>query len=102
MSGNVVEKEKRCNIGLTVEGRHGFDLFGEVINNQNDVFMAVDRRRVAGHEVNHPLVEGTDIDNRMQRRGRCSFLWGKELVIAIVFNCMDVIEKDGGPEITGT
>ena len=61
----MVKKEDSHIAILTIEGWHGFTPLGEVINDHNDVFMVIDQRRFTGHEVDCPIIEGTDSDVRM-------------------------------------
>ena len=94
MSDNMIEKYESCSFSHTIEYWHGFNPLTEVINNHNDVFMVVDRRRVTSHEVNFPFAEGTECDDMM-----CPYIWGKDMEIVTLFNYMDAIDKDGGPKI---
>ena len=59
----MVEKEMGSSFSGTVEGGHGFRPFGEVINSDNDVLMAVSRWGSALHEVDGPLAKGTNGDD---------------------------------------
>ena len=40
-SDNMVEEEMGSCVSFTIEGRHGFRPFGEIIDGDNDVLMAV-------------------------------------------------------------
>ena len=59
----MVEKETGNSFSGTVEGGHGFHPFGEVINGDNDVLMAVSRWGYTLHEVDGPLAKGTNGDD---------------------------------------
>ena len=56
----MVKEEMGSGVSGTVEGRHGFRPFGEVINGNNDVLMAVSRWGSTLHEVDGPLTKGTN------------------------------------------
>ena len=59
----MVEKETGSSFSGTVEGGHGFRPFGEVIDGNNDVLMAVRRCGSTLHEVDGPLTKGTNGDD---------------------------------------
>jgi hypothetical protein len=54
-------KEKTCCSVL--EGRHGFNPLGEVIDCNDNVFVSIARRGVASHEVYAPFAKGADIND---------------------------------------
>lgn len=53
---DMVEKEHGCHFNLLVEGRHGLNPPGEVVNDDDDVFMIIARGWPTFHEVNLTLV----------------------------------------------
>jgi hypothetical protein len=53
----MIEKEVGLCIYCIVESRHDFNLFGEVINNHNDVLVNSARWGVACHKVNAPFAK---------------------------------------------
>ena len=59
----MVEKETGNSFSGTVESGHGFRPFGEVINSDYDVLMAVSRWGSTLHEVDGPLAKGTNGDD---------------------------------------
>jgi hypothetical protein len=62
--GNDVIKEKMCCcVNDVVEGEHGFNPLGEVIDCHNNVFVSIVGWRVISHEVNAPFAKGADSDN---------------------------------------
>jgi hypothetical protein len=63
MGNDVVEEKMCCCVNGIVEGRHGFDPFGKVINCQDDIFVSITRWRVGSHEVDAPFVEGVGSDD---------------------------------------
>ena len=40
-SDDMVEEETGSSVSLTIEGGHGFRPFGEIIDGDNDVLMAI-------------------------------------------------------------
>ena len=66
MCDNVIEKEIMCHrVLFTIECRHGFDTFSEIIDGHDDVVMTIDQGRITCHEVSFPLTKGIDCDHRM-------------------------------------
>jgi hypothetical protein len=61
----VVEEKTRCYVSGVVEGRHGFDPFGKVINCDEDVLVPIVRWRVESHEFNTPFAKGFGSDDGM-------------------------------------
>jgi len=61
----MVEKEASYGVCHVVEHRHGFDPFGELVNDHNDILVVITRWRVACHKVHAPFAKGTDSDDRM-------------------------------------
>ena len=59
----MVKKETGSIFSGTVEGGHSFRPFGEVIDGNNDVLMAVRRCGSTLHEVDGPLTKGTNGDD---------------------------------------
>ena len=58
-----LKKKMRCYVSGVVEGRHGFNPLGKVINCNDCVFVFVAGCRVASHEVNAPFTKGTSVDD---------------------------------------
>jgi hypothetical protein len=73
--------------------------FSEIVNNHNDVFMAIKRRWVTLHEVNGPFAKWTSNDNKVQWGlwGPC--LRGKKLTVSTMLNCLNTISEESRPEI---
>ena len=59
----MVEKEMGSTLSGAVEGGHGFRPFGEVIDGNYDVLMAVRRCGSTLHEVDGPFTKGTNGDD---------------------------------------
>ena len=95
----MVKEEACCGFSFAIKCGHGLFPLSEVINCHNDVFMTISRNGVDCHEVDCPFVEGPDCDYRVEWCKGGSFLWGKELTAAIVFDYLYAINEDGGPEI---
>ena len=61
----MVEGKTRCRVNFAIECGHGIDPFGEIVENHNNLFVAINRGRINCHEIDHPLIEGTNSDNGM-------------------------------------
>jgi hypothetical protein len=63
----MVEKEMSYNSSYDViEHWHGFNPFCKVIDDHNNVFMNIDKRRVTIHEINGPFAKRAYEDDRVQ------------------------------------
>ena len=70
-------KEKMCcSFNGVVEGRHGFDPLGEVIDYNEDVLVPISRWRVERHEVYAPFSKGVNSDDWVEKRKWCSCFVG--------------------------
>jgi hypothetical protein len=59
---DVVKEKMSCCVSDVVEGRHGFNPLGKVINCNDYVFVSIVGCRVASHEVDAPFTKGTSGD----------------------------------------
>jgi hypothetical protein len=66
----VAKEKKGHSVSGVVEGRHGFDPFGEVIDYHDDVLVPISRWRVASHEVYAPFAKGANNDDWVKQT-RC-------------------------------
>jgi hypothetical protein len=68
-----VVEEKTCDsVSGVVEGGHGFNPFGELINFHDDAFVSITRLRVASHEVYAPFAKKVDINDWVEKSMWCS------------------------------
>ena len=72
-SDDTVENQMSCDGDNVIVGRHGFDPFGKIVDNDNDVLMATKWHKIKIHEVDDPFVEWIDDDNWVQKRRRCPY-----------------------------
>ena len=56
---DVVKEKMRCSVNGVVEGGHIFCAFGEVIDYENNVFVAIVGGGITSHEVNAPFTKRT-------------------------------------------
>ena len=56
----MVKEKMCCSVSGVVEGGHGFNSLGEIIDCHNDLFVSISRWRVASHEVYTPFAKGAD------------------------------------------
>ena len=97
---DVVEEKTCCSVSGIVEGRHGFSPFGEVIDNNHNVFMTIAGGRITSHEVNAPFAKGAGGDDWMKKsRGSAGFV-GIELTLLTTSDGMNEVMKQGRPKVT--
>jgi hypothetical protein len=65
MGNDMVEEKMRFCVSGIIEGIHGFDPFGKVINCHDDVLVSITRWRVASHKVYAPFAKGVGGDDWM-------------------------------------
>ena len=54
---DVVEEKMRCSVSGVVEGGHSFGPFGEVINDDNNVFVTITGGGITSHKVDAPFTK---------------------------------------------
>jgi hypothetical protein len=57
MGYDVVKEKTRCCVSDIVESRHSFDPFGEVINDDNNVFVTIAGGGITSHKVDAPFTK---------------------------------------------
>ena len=98
---DVVKEKTCCNVSGVVKSGHSFDPFGDVINNDNDVFVAIARWGITSHEVDAPFTKRAGSNDRVKKsRGSSGFV-GIELTFLTSFHSMNAIMKQGRPKVTG-
>jgi hypothetical protein len=100
-SGYDVVKEKTCcSVSGVVEGGHSFCPFGEVINDDNDVFVTIAGGGITSHEFDAPFTKRVGGNDRVKKsRGSSGFI-GVEMTLLTSFHDMDAIMKQGRPKVT--
>ena len=64
---NLVEYKKSCSLPIEFHSRHGFDPLGEVVNNNDNVFIPPSRSWVEIKEIYSLLSEGIDGNDQVER-----------------------------------
>jgi hypothetical protein len=98
---DVVKEKTHYSVSSVVEGGHSFCPFGEVINDDNNVFVTIARGGITNHEVNAPFTKRADSDDGMKKSGGSSGFIGVELTLLTSFHSMNSIMKQGRPKVTG-
>ena len=96
----VVEEKTRCSASGIVEGGHGFRPFGEVIDNDNNVFVTIAGGGIIGHKVNAPFAEGASSNDRVKKSGGSTGFVGVELTLLTTSHGMNAVMKQGRPKVT--
>ena len=97
----VVKEEMRCSVSGVVESGHSFGPFGEVINGDNDVFVAIAGWGITSHEVDAPFIKRVGSNDRVKKSGGSPGFVGIELTLLTSFHGMNAIMKQGRPKVTG-
>jgi hypothetical protein len=66
---DVVKEKPRYSVSGVVERGHIFNPFGELINEKNDVFVAIARGGITSHKVDAPFTKRDDSDDRVRKSG---------------------------------
>jgi hypothetical protein len=66
---DVVKEETCCSVSGVVESGHSFGPFGEVINDENDVFVTIVGWGITSHEVDAPFTKRVGGNDRVEKRG---------------------------------
>jgi hypothetical protein len=97
----VVKEKTCCSVSGIVEGGHCFSPFGEVIDNDNNVFVTIAGGGITSHKVDAPLTKGVGGDDWMKKSGGSPGFVGIELTLLTSFHGMNAIMKQGRPKVTG-
>jgi hypothetical protein len=99
---DVVKEKMCCSVNGVVEGGHSFCPFGEVINDNNNVFVTIAGGGITSHEVDAPFTKRVGSDEGMKKsRGSSGFI-GVEMTLLTSFHGMNAIVKQGRPKVTGS
>ena len=100
MGYDVVKEKTRCSVSGVVESRHSFDPFGEVINNDNNVFVTIAGGGITSHKFDAPFTKRVGSNDRVKKGRGCSGFVGIELTLLTSFHGMNAIMKQGRPKVT--
>jgi hypothetical protein len=93
MGNDVVKEKTRCSVSGVVESGHSFGAFGEVINGENNVFVAIVGGGITSHKVDAPFTKRAGSNDRVKKRGGISGFVGIELTLLTSFDDMNAIMK---------
>jgi hypothetical protein len=97
---DVVKEIARCSVSGVIESGHSFGPFGEVINGDNDVFVAIVGGGITSHKVDAPFTKRAGGNDRVEKSGVSSGFVGIELTLLTSFHGMNAIMKQGRPKVT--
>jgi hypothetical protein len=90
---DVVTEKTCCSVSGVVEGGHSFGPFGEVINDDNNVFVTITGGGITSHKVNAPFTKGACSNDRVKKSGGSAGFVGIELALLTSFHGMNAIVK---------
>jgi hypothetical protein len=96
---DVVKEKMRCSVSGVVEGGHSFCPFGEVIDDDNNVFVTIAGGGITSHEFDAPFIKRVGNDDRMKKSGESSGFIGIELTLLTSFHGMNAIMKQGRSKV---
>jgi hypothetical protein len=99
---DVVKEKMHCSVGGVVEDGHSFSPFGEVIDSDNNVFVAIVGGGITSHKVNAPFTKGACSDDWVKKSGGSLGFVGIELTLLTSFHGMNAIMKQGRPKVIGS
>jgi hypothetical protein len=99
---DVVKEKTRYSVSGVVESGHSFSPFGEVINDDNNVFVTIVGGGIKSHKVDAPFTKMADSNDRVKKSGGSSSFVGVELTLLTSFHDMNAIMKQGRPKVTGS
>ena len=97
---DVVKEKMRCSVSGVVEGGHSFCPFGEVINDDNNVFVTIVGEGITSHEFDAPFTKRVSSDDWMKKSRGCSGFVGVKLKLLTSFDDVNAIVKQGRPKVT--
>jgi hypothetical protein len=99
---DVVKEKTRCSVSGVVEGGHSFDPFGEVVNDDNNVFVTIVGGGITSHKVDAPFTKRAGSNDWVKKSGGSSGFVGIDLTLLTSFHGMNEIMKQGRPKVTGS
>jgi hypothetical protein len=102
LGDDVVKEKTRCSVSGVVESEHSFCPFGEVINDDNNVFVTIVGGGITSHEVDAPFTKRAGSNDKVKKSGGSSGFVGVELTLLTSFHGMNAIMKQGRQKITGS
>jgi hypothetical protein len=99
---DVIKEKTCCSVSGVVESGHSFSPFGEVINDDNNVFVTIARGGITSHKVDAPFTKRACSNDRVKQSGGSSGFVGIELTLLTMFHGVNEIVKQGRPKVTGS
>jgi hypothetical protein len=90
---DVIKEKTRCSVSGVVESGHSFGPFGEVINDDNNVFVTIAGGGITSHKVDASFAKRVGRNDRVKKSGGSSGFVGIELTLLTSFHGMNVIMK---------
>jgi hypothetical protein len=90
---DVVKEKMRCSVSGVVESGHSFGPFGEVVNDDNDVFVTIAGGWITSHKFDAPFAKRVGCNDRVEKSGGSSGFVGIDMTLLTSFNSMNVIMK---------
>ena len=78
---DVIEEKTRCSVSGVVESGHNFSPFGEVVDNDNNVFVTIAGGGITSHKVDAPFTKGACSNDRVKKSRGSSVFIGVELTL---------------------
>jgi hypothetical protein len=69
---DVIKEKMHCSVSGVVEGGHGLNPFCEVIDCDNNVFVAIAGWGITSHEVDAPFTKGAYNNDWVEKSRWCS------------------------------
>jgi hypothetical protein len=99
---DVVKEKTRCSVSGVVESGHRFCPFGEVINDDNDVFLTIAGGGITSHKVDAPFAKRAGSNDKVKKSGGRSDFVGIKMTLLTSFHGMNAIMKQGRPKVIGS
>jgi hypothetical protein len=99
---DVVKEKMHCSVSGVVESGHRFCPFGEVINDNHNVFVAIAGGGITSHKVDASFIKMVGSNGRVKKSGGSSGFIGVELTLLTSFHGMNAIMKQGRSKVTGS
>jgi hypothetical protein len=96
----MVKEKACCSVSGVVESGHSFGPFGEVIDDDNNVFVTIVGGGITSYKVNAPFTKRVGSNDRVKKGGGSSGFVGIELTLLTSFHGMNAIMKQGRPKVT--
>lgn len=97
---NDVVREKVCiHFADIIQCRNIFGTLSNVVNNDNDLGIPLDRVKVTCHNIDAPFHKGTNNDNRMQQNRQSVNFFIIDLACMTFLDYEDIVTKNGGPKV---